>query len=103
VLADAGGQGLIVLTCLQDGAPRITADLWEAAERVSRKTVAALMAKLGIVGVIPRLFKVTTTPDPAATYPPDLVKRDFHSQAIDQLTVRGWRGRLRRGEGRVVA
>jgi putative transposase len=59
--------------------------LWEAGERVSRNTVAARMASLGIVGVSPRLFKVTTTPDPAATYPPDLVKRDFHPEAIDQL------------------
>ena len=60
------------------GSPRVTTDLHEACERVSRNTVAALMARLGVVGVSPRLFKVTTNSDPNASYPPDLVKRDFH-------------------------
>jgi putative transposase len=67
------------------GAPRITLDLVEAGERVSRNTVAARMASLGIVGVSPRLFKVTTSPDPAATYPADLVNRQFHPDRIDEL------------------
>ena len=67
------------------GAPRITLDLHEAGEQVSRNTVAERMASLGIVGVSPRLFKVTTTPDPAATYPADLVNRQFHPDGIDEL------------------
>ena len=67
------------------GAPRITLDLHEAGERVSRNTVAARMASLGIVGVSPRLFKVTTSPDPAATYPADLVNREFAPEGIDQV------------------
>ncbi len=67
------------------GAPRITTDLWEAGESVSRTTVAARMAALGIVGVSPRLFKVTTTPDPSASYPADLVNREFHPDGIDEL------------------
>jgi putative transposase len=46
------------------GSPRITTDLHEAGERVSRNTVAARMADLGVVGVSPRLFKTTTKPDP---------------------------------------
>jgi putative transposase len=67
------------------GAPRIATDLWEAGERVSRNTVAARMAARGVVGVSPRLFKVTTTPDPSAVYPADLVNRDFHPDGIDEL------------------
>jgi len=66
-------------------APRITLDLHEAGERVSRTTVAARMASLGIVGVSPRLFKVTTSPDPAATFPADLVNRQFHPEGIDEV------------------
>ena len=67
------------------GAPRITLDLHESGESVSHNTVAARMASLGIVGVSPRLFKVTTNPDPNATYPADLVNREFHPDGIDKL------------------
>jgi putative transposase len=47
--------------------------------------VAARMASLGIVGVSSRLFTLTTTPDPSAIYPPDLVNREFHPEGIDQV------------------
>jgi putative transposase len=67
------------------GAPRITLDLLEAGEGVSHNTVAARMSSLGIVGVSPRPFKVTTTPDLNASYPADLVNRQFHPDGIDEL------------------
>ena len=67
------------------GSPRVTTDLHEAGEAVSRNTVAARMARLGIVGVSPRLFKATTNSGPAASYPPDLVNRNFHPKGIDEL------------------
>ena len=67
------------------GAPRITLDLVESGEKVSANTVASRMSSIGIVGVSPRLFKVTTNPDPSATYPADLVNREFHPDGIDEL------------------
>ena len=52
---------------------------------MSHNTVAARMATLGIVGVSPKLFKVTTSSDPTASYPPDLVERDFHPVETGRL------------------
>ncbi len=60
------------------GSPRITADLREAGETVSAKTVAKLMAANGIVGISPRKFTpVTTVAGLVDAHIPDLVCRDF--------------------------
>jgi transposase InsO family protein len=67
------------------GSPRITGDLHEIGDTVSHNTVAAHMKSMGLVGVSPRLFKVTTVQDPSATYPPDLVQRQFRQETLDAL------------------
>jgi len=67
------------------GSPRITLDLREDGDNASETTVAIHMAALGIAGISPRTFKVTTISDPTATYPADLVDRHFHPDAIDEL------------------
>jgi transposase InsO family protein len=61
-----------------NGAPRITADLREAGEVVSRKTVAKLMRDNDIRGISPRPWQpVTTIADANPHTIPDLVERRF--------------------------
>lgn len=66
--------------------------LWRAARRagheIGRDQVARLMRQLGIEGVSRRRKKVfTTRPDPDATRPADLVKRDFTAAEPNRLWV----------------
>jgi putative transposase len=61
-----------------NGAPRILADLREAGEVVSRKTVAKIMRSNSIRGISPRPWRpVTTIAGTTAHAIPDLVERRF--------------------------
>ena len=67
------------------GSPRVWEDLVEAGWRVSINTVAASMARQGLQGRSPkRKRRCLTRPDKAAAPIPDLVKRDFSAERIDQ-------------------
>lgn len=65
------------------GEPRITRDFAESGDAVSHNTVATRMRALGVQGVCPRLFKVTTRSDPGASIPEDLVQRRFDQGELD--------------------
>ena len=67
------------------GSPRVFEDLIEAGWKVSVNTVAASMARQGLQGRSPkRQRRSLTRPDKAAAPIPDLVKRDFTAEAVDQ-------------------
>jgi putative transposase len=70
------------------GAPNIHAELADDhGIRVGRKRVARLMRETGLRGATLRKFVVTTTSDPQAQKPADLVERRFFATAPDQLWV----------------
>ena len=67
------------------GSPRVFADLIEAGWKLSVNTVAASMARQGLQGRSPkRKRRSLTRPDKAAAPIPDLVRRDFTAEAVDQ-------------------
>ena len=65
------------------GSPMITADLHDAGWRVSKNTVAALMAEMGLAARPKRRRKGTTRPGKGRWKAPDLVRRDFPAAAIN--------------------
>lgn len=83
------------------GSPRVFEDLVEDGWKVSVNTVAASMARQGLVGRSPkRKRRCLTRPDKAADPIPDLVRRDFSTGPVDQR----WCGDLTEiptGEGKL--
>jgi transposase InsO family protein len=65
------------------GTPRIHAELADQGHRHSRKRVARLLRQAGRAGRAPKRWRTTTIPDPAATTPVDLIRRDFSCDARD--------------------
>jgi transposase InsO family protein len=65
------------------GSPMITADLRDLGWRVSKNTVAALMAEMGLAARPKRRRKGTTRPGKGRWKAPDLVKRDFPAAGIN--------------------
>ena len=66
------------------GSPMITADLTDAGWTVSKNTVAALMAEMGLAARVKRKRRATTRPGKGRWRAPDLVKRDFPAQGINR-------------------
>jgi len=66
------------------GSPRITVDLREAGWRVSRNTVAALMREHGLAARRKKRRKSPTRSAKGRWRAPDLVRRDFPAQKINQ-------------------
>ncbi|GAA1804791.1 hypothetical protein GCM10009682_28110 [Luedemannella flava] len=69
------------------GAPRVTAELREAGQRVNRKRVARVMRRYRIQGLRLRRRTKTTICDPTAAKAPDLIGRDFTAPAVNQRYV----------------
>jgi transposase InsO family protein len=84
------------------GAPRVHADLAEGGMRHGRKRVARLMRAAGLAGKSPRRWRTTTIPDPDAGRRPDLVGRNFATDAAavdtrwcgDITYINTWQGWL---------
>jgi putative transposase len=67
------------------GSPRVHAQLAREGLRVSRKRVERLMREAGLKGAYRSRYFRTTQADPSARVAPDLVDRNFHAEAPNQL------------------
>jgi putative transposase len=66
------------------GSPRVHGELRDLGWEVAEKTVAASMARQGLVARPKRRFRSLTRPDKAADPVPDLVNRDFSASKVDE-------------------
>jgi putative transposase len=69
------------------GSPRVHAHLARDGIRVGRKRVERLMRQANLKGAHRSRYFHTTESDPSARVAPDLVDRNFHADAPDQLWV----------------
>ena len=69
------------------GSPRITQALQAAGEICGHNRVARLMKVHGIRAKMPKVFKMTTRPDPSAGVAPNLLAQDFHTTFPNQTWV----------------
>lgn len=69
------------------GSPRICAELHEDGESCSRKRVARIMKKFGIMAKMKRRFKVTTRANPKALAAPNLLQQNFTAERPNQHWV----------------
>ena len=69
------------------GSPRVHAELCEDGETCSRKRVAKIMRKSGIMAKMKRRFKVTTQANPEAKPAPNLLQQDFTAEKPNERWV----------------
>jgi len=69
------------------GSPRVIHELYKKGYHPSRKRVARLMAKKGLIARPKPRFRVTTQADPSRQASPNLLARDFYAPAPNQKWV----------------
>ena len=69
------------------GSPRVRAALRRSGREVSKKTVESSMARQGLQGRAPKRRKALTRPDKRAEPVPDLLRRDFTADGVNEKWV----------------
>ena len=82
------------------GSPRVRAELRRSGREVSKKTVEASMARQGLQGRARRRRRGLTRPDKRAEPVPDLLRRDFTADGVDEKWVGDFK-QVNTGEGPV--
>jgi putative transposase len=69
------------------GSPRVLDELVDQGFEVGRRRIARLMRELGLQGVMPRKFRVTTDSDHEHPIAKNVLDRDFEAQRPNQKWV----------------